>query len=102
MSKNSKGTSQTLHFRKRYSERVGISISKKEKTELINKIQGNKLEFLHRTSGRVSNWKYTVDGKDFVVCYDGKRHKLVTIMPMDYIRENGGTDDMLKESGKGE
>lgn len=75
---NKKSKNIKNHFFKRCLQRTGYLINHKE---LVNKIQNQKLEFIHRTSNSRTLFKYhfDLDNKDYVVVYDKNRHDVVTL-----------------------
>lgn len=59
---------------------------------IIRQIKNNELAFIDRQSNRVSRWKYTVDNKEYMICYDSMRKQLITIMPYKEGMENNEID----------
>lgn len=76
--KMTKKHSQYIHFDNACITRLGHRL---DQNIIIKQIRNNELEFIDRQSHRVSRWKYLVDNKEYMICYDTARKQLITIIP---------------------
>jgi ribosomal protein L2 len=86
--KLTKAQSQTVHFKRRSSERLGIDLNRHVRRELINKIQRGNLKFIKKQSLRVSIFEAEIEGKICHLVYDKNRKKLVTVLLAGEEKEN--------------
>lgn len=74
-----KKQAQSIHFRRRAIQRIGVSITKKDRRLMVQQIKSGKAQFLEKHSLRVNSWKFSINGVDCEVLYDKKRGSLITI-----------------------
>ena len=78
--KNSKSKNQTIHFKRRCDERVGVQINRKDIQRKIKEQKFNEnFYFLNRQSNRVSRYRYKFNNKWYIIPYDKNTHKVITI-----------------------
>lgn len=75
--RKSKKKQMNIHFKRRCLERVGIQL---DPTVLAKQIRNGQLEFYRRQSNRVTVWKLTYMGKEYLVPYDKQRHIVITVL----------------------
>ena len=78
-----KSRAQRSHAKRRFYERFGILLNRKDRQNLINQIQGNRAKFVEKESNRVSLWDVMVKGKIIRVVYDKDRKNIVTALPQE-------------------
>lgn len=76
MNTNHKQKCERKHFERRCEERLGIKLNPKE-IEIM--IRSGKLRLLDHQSLRVKKYLYEFESKDYVIVYDKKRKRVVTI-----------------------
>lgn len=78
--KKSKAKNQTIHFKRRCDERLGIQINRKDIQRKIKEQKFNEnFYFLDRQSNRVSRYRYKFNNKWYIIPYDKNTHKVITI-----------------------
>lgn len=81
MRKLSKRIGETIHFKRRALERLGIDLNRQERAEIIKIIQTSGGRTLVKSrSNRVSTHRVEYKNRVFKVVYDKLRHALVTIL----------------------
>lgn len=80
----SKAHAELVHFQNRCLQRVGVVISQRElKEKLFGKHRDG--VFHAKQSLSRSKWLYKhTNGKEYIVVYDKSRKRFVTIMPVDW------------------
>ena len=82
--KKKTGEQLNNHFNKRYKERLGESLPRKEIIKRIkNQEFGEDLSFFEKQSNRVSVYLYIHNGVELLLPYDKQRHKLITVLFKD-------------------
>jgi len=76
-----KAVSQTRHAQRRFLERTGLEVSKRELRGLSQAIRTERGRFVERQSLRVTVWDVPFEGRTFRVVYDKKRKTIVTVLP---------------------
>lgn len=89
---------QRAHFKRRLEERLGITINRFQRKEIIANIKANRYKFLKRQSSRVTIWEIVLNGQAFVAVYDSIREELVTVLTMEMYKEKENDDDLLQDS----
>ena len=78
-----KGKSRTLfrHARQRFIERYGIDLTPVLHEEICDLIKKGIGTLIEKQSLRVSVWEVDCQGQKIKVCYDRKRHLIITVLP---------------------
>lgn len=75
--RRTKTDNQKIHFQVRCLQRLGFLV---DHDELVQLIQNGKLDLIEKQSNRVSKFLWKHNGKQYVLVYDKKRKRVVTIM----------------------
>lgn len=84
----SKKKSQEAHFIKSCINRLGTII---DNNEIVRLIKGE-LELIDKESSRISRFKYVYNDNEYMIVYDRKRKRAVTIIPYSEGMEKNVTD----------
>lgn len=79
----SKKKAQHLHAKRRFIERYGLEVNRKDLRFMINQIQNGKAKLIERQSHRVSKWRVKFADRNVYVVYDKMRKSIVTALPAD-------------------
>lgn len=79
--KYTKKDAERLHARKRASERYGIELNSKLRSNAVDQIQKGTAQFLCRESHRVTVWNVSINDILARVVYDSQRHEIITFLP---------------------
>lgn len=71
------------HAKRRAAERYDLELNKDARREIVQKIQTNQAEFVHKQSNNRSLWKVNFQDKTLNVVYDKQRSTLCTVLPPD-------------------
>jgi len=76
----SKAHNQTVHFKRRCEERLGVQINRKDIQRKIKEQKFNEnFYFLDRQSNRVTRFRYRFNDIWYIIPYDKNTHKVITI-----------------------
>ena len=78
--KYGKGKSERFHARRRFGERMGVTLTRKMHHDLVQRIREGKATFVERQSNRITLWRMNVKGESCVVVYDKARGNIVTVL----------------------
>jgi hypothetical protein len=81
-----KSKAQKIHAKRRFAERLGMSVGNKSLDEMVRKIKAGQGKFIKRQSLRVAIWELIVLDDDSIprvvrVIYDRQRSNIVTVLP---------------------
>lgn len=81
--KITKKACQRRHVIRRFKERFGLIVNRKEIMGLVKIIQDGQGEFLEKVSNSRKVWRLNFSGRNVVCVYDNSRGNLVTVYPFE-------------------
>lgn len=72
--------SQRIHAKRRFKERFGEPLKRKNLDEATRRIQKQEAFFMERQSHRITIWKLDVQGVEVLAVYDSNRKTICTFM----------------------
>jgi len=90
-----KKLAERKHAKRRFSERYGETINRKQYKEFISYIQGTvpdhvSVEFLKKSSNRTSLFRIIKSDVEYIVVYDRERKEIVTFLLPEYLEGKDG------------
>lgn len=80
----SKTQALRAHMRRKAAERFHITLTKKDRRDLVQQIQSGKAEFVKRESHRVSHFIVTLGMVRAICVYDRLRKEPITLLPVEW------------------
>lgn len=90
--KFTKTSAMRLHLRRRAAERFNITLTKKDRQDIVHQIQHSKAQFLRRESNRLSHFVVTLGTVQAICVYDRVRKEPVTLLPLEWKDETRPRD----------
>lgn len=78
--KYSKGKSESFHARKRFGQRLGMTLTRRMHSDLVRCIREGRATFIEAQSNRVTLWRMDIRGESCVIVYDSDRGNIVTVL----------------------
>jgi hypothetical protein len=83
----SKKLQQRKHARRRFEERLGISLNKEMRRDLVHRIQNNEFSLYEKQSHRVRLLLANIEDREVILVYYRTRKNIVTVLLPELMNE---------------